>query len=233
MFLGEVPDCKGILYVPDGEVPAAGAPPGGNEEKPPGKDLMLGLGVAPATGVGAPTAGLGVAPAPKVGDGVGEGVIPGGKLGGNPVPKGGEAVGLGDPNPPKGGVGKICPEDRGGVGTTSVGLGEGLRAIAGCSVGVGFGLTAGASAVWSEGFVLSNCIPAAVAPPTKTSPAAVFAQIGAVLSLVAKPCFWEPLRLGKATNSSAYCSKAVARSNNCSVVRRTTCPDSGVAKEPR
>lgn len=229
------------MYDPEGDL-LAGDPPEGNDGEAAGAggtpdlkldDGVVGLGVAPVPKVGDPIAGLGVTPAPKVGEGVGEGVAPGSRFGDTPVPKGSEALGLGDPPAPKVGVGKIGVEDRGGVGTTSVGLGEGIVAIAGCSVGVGFGLTAGASAVWIGVLRLSSCTPAAVAPATNTSPAAVFAQTGVPISLAAKPFLWAPLRLGNTTNSSAYCSKAVARSNNCSVLRRTTCPDSGVAREPR
>lgn len=131
-----------------------------------------------------------------------------------------------------GNVGKV---DREG-GKTGVGSGDGSGVVGGggtsevggaCAVRL-VGLVVGAAACCLALGLFGNLSTAVVTPTAKSTAAAVGVQVG-------RPFFPRRggLRLGNATPSAAYSSRAVAKSNSCITLRSTTGPDSSVASRPR
>ncbi len=113
----------------------------------------------------------------------------------------------------------------GDVGVVSDGLGETPIARFGCTDGLDAALV-GAEAIWA-GFTCSILIAPVVKPTLATTIAATLSQ----------GTGWERLgdrlRFGSAITSLLYSSKAVAKSNSCTVLRRTTGEDSATVKEPK
>lgn len=82
-------------------------------------------------------------------------------------------------------------------------------------------------------FGSKNLPTAAVKPTVSSTTAAVFIQAGGSLSRDKIPEAPVRLRLGRATISAVYSSRALAKSNSCKTPRCTTGPDSAVAREPK
>lgn len=123
-----------------------------------------------------------------------------------------------------GGGGNSFGEAVGGLGGTKVGVGAGGTWVSsGASSLVGeFFSAAGAAASCLVLDCSSNLTPAVVKPTANTTAAAALAQGGRGVAP-------DLLRVGNATTSMAYWSRAVARSNSCNTVNSTTGPDSWVA----